>query len=399
MIATLLIVLAFVAIVFCGLHIATRARDTFGLLLASGLTLLIGLQAAINIGVVTSALPNKGLPLPFISYGGSNLLAMLTSVGLLLSVARQARVPERIPADAFGTEEPQTVTFQPAPTIAIACGGTGGHLFPGLAVAEQLVRRGCKPVLLVSPKDVDQQAVKSAADVDIVTLPAVGLSRGHATAFVWGFIRSYRAASIHFKTNPPRAALAMGGFTAPPPILAAKRLRARNSSMNPTPSPAGQTDGAPVSWLRRLSDSASRRRLRTRWCCSPALRSDASFSPVTPTPAGWRWGWILRAPSLVMGGSQGASGINELVTGALPLFRQRAPELQLLHLAGPSDSGKIIATCHSLGLKAVVHSFLSEMELALGAATVAVSRAGAFPRRTRRHAPACRPGPLPGRDG
>ena len=94
LIATLLVVLAFLIIVVCGLYIAYRARDTFGLLLAVGITLLIGLQAAINIGVVTSALPNKGLPLPFISYGGSNLLAMLACVGLLLSVARRARVIE-----------------------------------------------------------------------------------------------------------------------------------------------------------------------------------------------------------------------------------------------------------------------------------------------------------------
>ena len=91
LIATLLVIAAFVVIVFCGMYIAMSAADTFGLLLASGITFLIGLQAFINIGVVTSALPNKGLPLPFISYGGSNLLIALVSVGLLLSIARQAR--------------------------------------------------------------------------------------------------------------------------------------------------------------------------------------------------------------------------------------------------------------------------------------------------------------------
>jgi cell division protein FtsW len=91
LVATLLVVAAFVVIVFCGVHIAWNASDTFGMLLGAGLTFLIGLQAFINIGVVTSALPNKGLPLPFISYGGSNLLMMLMSVGVLLSIARHAR--------------------------------------------------------------------------------------------------------------------------------------------------------------------------------------------------------------------------------------------------------------------------------------------------------------------
>ena len=88
--ATLLVVLAFVTIIVCGLYISVRAADTFGLLLGSGITFMIGLQAFINIGVVTSALPNKGLPLPFISYGGSNLLLMLTAVGVLFSIARHA---------------------------------------------------------------------------------------------------------------------------------------------------------------------------------------------------------------------------------------------------------------------------------------------------------------------
>jgi cell division protein FtsW len=96
LIATLLVIAAFVAIVSCGIYIAMSSCDTFGFLLGVGISFLIGMQAFINIGVVTGALPNKGLPLPFISYGGSNLLIMLASVGVLLSIARQAREAEGV---------------------------------------------------------------------------------------------------------------------------------------------------------------------------------------------------------------------------------------------------------------------------------------------------------------
>ncbi len=96
LIATLLVVAAFLAILACGFYIALRAPDTFGLLLGAGLIFLISLQALVNIGVVTSALPNKGLPLPFISYGGSNMLLMLSCVGVVLSIARQARDTEAL---------------------------------------------------------------------------------------------------------------------------------------------------------------------------------------------------------------------------------------------------------------------------------------------------------------
>ncbi|MBI2929834.1 MAG: putative lipid II flippase FtsW [Verrucomicrobia bacterium] len=89
LLATVGIVLAFVVLVLAGACIARNARDTFGLLLGAGITFLIGFQAFINVGVVTSSLPNKGLPLPFVSYGGSNLLILLASVGLLLSIARR----------------------------------------------------------------------------------------------------------------------------------------------------------------------------------------------------------------------------------------------------------------------------------------------------------------------
>ena len=93
LIATLSVLVAYLTILVCGSYIAWRAGDTFGMLLASGITFLIGLQAIINIGVVTGALPNKGIALPFLSYGGSNLVIMLSCAGLLFSVARHAPVP------------------------------------------------------------------------------------------------------------------------------------------------------------------------------------------------------------------------------------------------------------------------------------------------------------------
>ena len=93
MIATMGVVMGFIIFVLCGMYIAWHARDVFGLLLAGGITFLIGMQAFINIGVVTSALPNKGLPLPFISYGGSSLVLMLFAVGMLISVARYGGAP------------------------------------------------------------------------------------------------------------------------------------------------------------------------------------------------------------------------------------------------------------------------------------------------------------------
>jgi cell division protein FtsW len=87
-VATLAVLCAFIVFIICGVYIAWHARDVFGLLLGSGITFLIGMQAFINIGVVTSALPNKGLPLPFVSYGGSSLLLMLIAIGVLISIAR-----------------------------------------------------------------------------------------------------------------------------------------------------------------------------------------------------------------------------------------------------------------------------------------------------------------------
>jgi len=87
--ATLGVVFCYVVIIVFGTVIAIQARDRFGMLLGMGVVVMLALQAALNIGVTTSLLPNKGLPLPFISYGGSNLVFCLLGVGILINIYKQ----------------------------------------------------------------------------------------------------------------------------------------------------------------------------------------------------------------------------------------------------------------------------------------------------------------------
>jgi cell division protein FtsW len=88
---TLAIVFCYLLIFTSGILISLNAKDRFGSLLGFGCTAILGLQAAINIGVTTSLLPNKGLPLPFISYGGSNLFFCLICIGILINIYRQGK--------------------------------------------------------------------------------------------------------------------------------------------------------------------------------------------------------------------------------------------------------------------------------------------------------------------
>ena len=94
LLCTLGIVFCFVLISTSGISIALHASDRFGKLLGLGLTVVITLPALMNIGVVTSVLPNTGLPLPFVSYGGTNLIFTLAAVGLLVSLHRRAYYAE-----------------------------------------------------------------------------------------------------------------------------------------------------------------------------------------------------------------------------------------------------------------------------------------------------------------
>lgn len=272
------------------------------------------------------------------------------------------------------------ITPRPSFRVAIACGGTGGHLFPGLAVGQELVARGCDVSLLVSPKDVDQQAVQCLADeFEIVTLPAIGLAGGNLPAFAAASVRSFLAARRAFHNAPPHAVLAMGGFTSAPPVLAGNRAGAVTflHESNTLPGRANR-------WLAHVVDECfvgfpeAADRL---W--NP--RVTVSGTPVRPQfaamdPAGARSALGLdpdKPVLLVMGGSQGAEGVNRLVTAALPGLAAAVPELQFFHLTGSAGLDAVKAAYAPLGRRARVRPFFSEMELLLGAATLAISRSGA----------------------
>lgn len=86
-----IVILLFVLFIWRGIVISIKAQDNFGTLIGIGVTVMIGLQALVNIAVVTNTIPVTGMPLPFFSYGGSAMLADLIAVGILLSVSRNSK--------------------------------------------------------------------------------------------------------------------------------------------------------------------------------------------------------------------------------------------------------------------------------------------------------------------
>jgi cell division protein FtsW len=89
------VIAAFAAFAFAGFTVALRCRDPFGKLLAAGITALVCGQASVNLAAVLGIAPLTGIPLPFVSYGGSSLVVLLAGVGILLNIASDERAPQR----------------------------------------------------------------------------------------------------------------------------------------------------------------------------------------------------------------------------------------------------------------------------------------------------------------
>ena len=259
--------------------------------------------------------------------------------------------------------------------VAIACGGTGGHFFPGVAVAHELVERGARVTLFISEKEIDRRAAASFPELSHIEIPAVAFSFWHPLRFLNGLKKATRQVRAQFKNDPPQAVLAMGGFTAAAPIRVGRQIGAATflHESNAIPGRANRL-------LARWSDEifigfeAARNRFKHKKISAIGTPVRPEFRNRDRAESRRRLGFDAAQPLiLVTGGSQGARAVNQLVTVALP----KLPEAQWLHLCGTHDFAEVKAAHKKTGTRSEVHEFFDDMPSALAAADLVVSRAGA----------------------
>lgn len=263
--------------------------------------------------------------------------------------------------------------------IVIACGGTGGHLFPGIAVAESFQDAGHNVMLLISEKKVDAEASQKYAHLEFTTVPAVAKPATLSPKMLpfalkmWSSIRHCRKILRDFGAD---AVLGMGGFTSLPPVYAAHKLGLKTfiHDSNARPGRANM--------------------LTSRFCTKVFLGLDAAkpYFPknetvTTGTPVRPE---ILTLPSradaaavfgidenkttvLVTGGSQGARKLNELCAESIAML---PPEVQLLHIAGTQDFDRVKEITQGNPRHKVL-GFCDQMASAYAVSDLVIARSGA----------------------
>jgi len=266
--------------------------------------------------------------------------------------------------------------------IAIACGGTGGHLFPGLAVAEELRQRGHDTLLLVSPKQIDAIALKGAGEQQSHALPGIGwpgVMSPRIFTFGLNLLSSWRECGQVYRDFQPTAVVGMGGFTSAIPLLLGRRLHLPTLIHESNAYP-GRVTRMIAPWVNKtlLGFESCANYLRKAHCVVTGTPVRRGLARVDRVVAAEKFGLNPNLPIvLVMGGSQGAHGINEMVLKTLPMWANRREEVQFIHLTGQADANIAEINYRRQRLVAVVQAFSTEMEHFYSLADVVISRSGA----------------------
>jgi UDP-N-acetylglucosamine--N-acetylmuramyl-(pentapeptide) pyrophosphoryl-undecaprenol N-acetylglucosamine transferase len=262
----------------------------------------------------------------------------------------------------------------------IACGGTGGHLFPGVAVAEVLRQRGHDVLLFVSEKEVDALALKEHPEIPFEKLPSIGLPSPFSPT-IFGFLRrfneSFARCRAIYRRYKPNVVLGMGGFISTAPVLAGK-IRGVPTFIHESNAIPGKANKLTARMVRAVLLGFKE--------CAPFF--PRVTTEITGTPIRHELQRIDRKIAraklglredvttlLVMGGSQGASGINQAMIKSLPALTKTA--LQIIHLSGAREEKLVADNYRRANLPAFVAAFHHRMEELYSAADLAVARSGA----------------------
>ncbi len=255
----------------------------------------------------------------------------------------------------------------------VACGGTGGHSFPGLAVAAELAARGHEVTVWTSGRAIEGSVMKGWTGPVFAT-GAKPLAPRFALANLRALWRSWR----EMKRNPPDAVLAMGSYASLPPVVAAvfRRVPVVLHEANTVPGRAVDVLAHFASAVA-ISFEETAEHLRGRKCELTGL-------PVRKEIVGCER--FAEVPPdafcvFVTGGSQGAHRVNELAAEALALvhaeLKKRGRKLYVIHQTGAADEGWVMGNYAAAALPSRVQAFEREMGRAFASADLVIARAGA----------------------
>ncbi len=263
----------------------------------------------------------------------------------------------------------------------IACGGTGGHMSPGIALAEELTSRNWRCTLLISNKQVDSRLVKKYGQFEYETVDGrpFSIRPDRLVLFLVSLVRGTLKCSQMIHAKNPDIVIGFGGFLSMPAMLAGF-FAGLPTAIHEANRVAGRVTRI-VSWFARriyLPKGVSvrtKRSSRIRYVGMPVRNEIVSLSKSAAKKA------LGLDPQLkvlvIMGGSQGAESLNKWVKASLPSLAQK--EVQVFCLTGGSeaDSSMTFKSPKGIEVRSLFRRFSDEMATVLSAADLVVSRSGA----------------------
>lgn len=267
-------------------------------------------------------------------------------------------------------------------TFLFAGGGTGGHIYPALAIAEQFAgARDAEWKILCSARPLDAEILRDeVAPFDVIPAKPFGLSPKTLLRFLlsWGdSVRAARACIADAKQHGSVQVVAMGGFVAAPAVQAARAERVPVTLVN--------LDAVPGRANRWIAQHASgcftaAKVEQANWTLVPPIVRRAALAPGSAPHCRRALGLDPDRPTLfVTGASQGARSINDLMAALLREHREAlfSPGWQVIHQTGKGEVDATRQAYADAGVPAIVEPYFKAMGVPWGAADLAISRAGA----------------------